>query len=93
MKQYEIEVLGISESRWNGSGLISLATKEKVLYSGHASEEHEHTLGVAIMLTENASKALIELGTSFRKDHYSKIQLKRTQSYNYSMLRTNKSSR
>ena len=60
MRRYNIEVLGIAECRWNCSGMITLATKEKIIYSGHAEENHDHTLGVAIMMTENAAKSLME---------------------------------
>ena len=60
MRKYNIQILGLCESRWNGSGMTTLSTKEKILYSGHPSEEHEHTLGVAIMMPETTAKALIE---------------------------------
>ena len=60
MRRYNIQILGISESRWNGSGMTTLSTKERILYSGHPQEEHEHTLGVAIMMSEAAAKALIK---------------------------------
>ena len=60
MRRYNIQILGICESRWNGSGMTTLSTQERIIYSGHAAEEHEHTLGVASMMFENAAKSLIE---------------------------------
>ncbi|CAH8560374.1 unnamed protein product, partial [Heterobilharzia americana] len=33
MRRYNIEVLGICESRWNGSGLSKLSTGESIIYS------------------------------------------------------------
>ena len=56
----DIQVLGISESRWNGCGIRTLNSGEKVLYSGHIEESHGHSEGVAIMMSPLAAKALIE---------------------------------
>ena len=60
MRKYKLEVLGISESRWNGSGMTRLATKETIIYSGHTAEDAPHTEGVAIMLSESAAKSMME---------------------------------
>ena len=60
MRRYGIQVLGISESRWNGCGIRTLNSGEKILYSGHAEENHRHSEGVAIMMSPQAAKALIE---------------------------------
>lgn len=60
MERYNIQILGICESRWNGSGLKTLASGEKILYSGHADENHDHTEGVAIMMSPVAARALME---------------------------------
>ncbi|MEE4247058.1 MAG: endonuclease/exonuclease/phosphatase family protein [Kangiellaceae bacterium] len=60
MRRYNIEVLGICESRWNGSGTTTLASGERIIYSGHSEEDHGHSEGVAIMMSENAAKALVE---------------------------------
>jgi hypothetical protein len=43
MRQYGIEILGVSECRWNGYGSNKLVTGETILYSGHQNEETEHT--------------------------------------------------
>ena len=60
MKTYGIEVLGICESRWNGSGLFKLSTGETMIYSGQSEDNHEHTNGVAIMISPTATKALMQ---------------------------------
>ena len=60
MRRYNIQLLGICESRWNGSGEPILSTGEKVLFSGHEEEDHEHTLGVALMISPKMISALIE---------------------------------
>ena len=46
MKRYKLDVLGISECRWRGSGKSKLNTGEVIIYSG---EENIHQGGVAIM--------------------------------------------
>ena len=35
MKKYNIQVLGLSETRWNGAGQSKLATGEHIIYPGH----------------------------------------------------------
>ena len=60
MRRYNIAVLGICESRWNGAGRITLATGEQLVYSGHDSGQHAHTEGVAFMMSKLAATALIE---------------------------------
>ena len=46
MKKYNIHVLGLSETRWNGAGQSKLATGEHMIYSGHKDEDHAHMHGV-----------------------------------------------
>jgi len=60
VQQYNISVLAICESRWNGAGQVRLSTGERVLYCEHEEEQHAHGKGVALMLSESAAKALIE---------------------------------
>ena len=48
MRHYNIAVLGICESRWNGAGRITLATGEQLVYSGYDNEQHAHTEGVVL---------------------------------------------
>ena len=59
MKAYRLDILGISESRWTGSGQNILNTGERVLFSGHEEEDAPHREGVALMLSKKAQKALI----------------------------------
>ena len=61
MHKYQIEVMGLSETRWISTGKTILATGEVVLYSGHQEEDCPHTEGVVFMMTKEASKALISL--------------------------------
>ena len=60
MRQYNIAVLAICESRWNGAGQATLATGEQLVYSGYEDEQHAHVEGVAFMLSKPAAKAMIE---------------------------------
>ena len=60
MGRYNIAVLGICESRWDGAGRITLATGEQLVYSGHDNEQQAHTEGVAFMMSKLAAKALIK---------------------------------
>ena len=59
MRNYNITVLGLSETRWLQAGQVRLTTGELVLYSGHEDEAAAHTEGVAIMLSRTAQRALI----------------------------------
>ncbi|XP_059144634.1 craniofacial development protein 2-like [Physella acuta] len=59
LRRYKIAILGVSESRWTGSGQKRLITGELLLYSGHENENAPHTQGVALMLSNQAPRALI----------------------------------
>lgn len=56
---YKLEVLGISESRWTGSGQKRLASGELILFSGHEEDNAPHSQGVALMLSKRAQRSLI----------------------------------
>ena len=58
MKEYRLDVLGISECRWTGFGKVKLRTGETVIYSGR--EDGLHRNGVAIMMSSFAEKTLME---------------------------------
>ena len=58
MQNYKVEILGLSETRWLGSGEENLRNGIKVLYSGHSNLNDKHTQGVALMLTRTAQKSL-----------------------------------
>lgn len=59
MRNYNLSILGISESRWTGSGQRRLASGELLLYSGHEEDGAPHTHGVALMLSRTAQGALV----------------------------------
>ncbi|MCP3666810.1 MAG: hypothetical protein GY696_30655, partial [Gammaproteobacteria bacterium] len=58
MQNYRVEILGLSETRWLGSGEEKLRNGIKVLYSGHSNLNDKHTQGVALMLSRTAQKSL-----------------------------------
>ncbi|XP_025085353.1 uncharacterized protein LOC112558855 [Pomacea canaliculata] len=58
MRRYNLHILGVSESRWTGSGRVKTQTRETVLYSGR--EDNQHHEGVAIILRKGIDKCLIE---------------------------------
>ena len=57
MKNYNLTVLGISETRLTGSGQRRLATGELLLYSGHEEDDAPRTQGVALMLSKTVQGA------------------------------------
>lgn len=59
MHNYKLLLLGLCETRWKHSGQLRLTTEEMVLYSGHEENSAPHSEGVALLLTEEAKKALI----------------------------------
>ncbi|XP_052080696.1 craniofacial development protein 2-like [Mytilus californianus] len=60
MRNYDINILGISEARWNQSGVLTLETGEEILYSGNPNENDYHSKGVAVMLSNTSKKSLME---------------------------------
>lgn len=58
MRRYNLDILGISESRWVGAGKIQTSTGETVLYSGR--EDDQHSEGVAIILKKGKERNLME---------------------------------
>ena len=59
MTNYKLDLLGLSETRWRGSGELITATGELLLYSGRADEE-KHKHGVGLILSKAMRKLLIE---------------------------------
>jgi hypothetical protein len=60
MKQYRIEILGLSEIRWIRIGKVKISTGEIIIYSGLPNPHEEHIKAVGIMMSERAVKTLIE---------------------------------
>ena len=58
MRRYNLHVLGVSESRWIGTGRLKTVSVERVLYSGRDDELHRE--GVAIILKKGADRLLLE---------------------------------
>ena len=59
MRNYNLTILGLSETRWTQTGKMKLSSGELLLYSGHDSENAPHT-GVGIMVSKTAARPLIE---------------------------------
>ena len=57
MRQYNISILGISEARWTGSGKLTCNSGETIIYSG---KDQDHQSGVAVMMSKETAKTLIE---------------------------------
>ena len=53
MKEYRIEVIGISESRWKGTRSVTLQSGEKVVYVGNDEVQQG---GVAIIMSAGERK-------------------------------------
>ena len=60
MKRLGLAILGVSETRWTGTGKVQLVSGETILYSGATSIEAPHEKGVALILSKQASKSLTE---------------------------------
>ena len=58
MRWYNLHVMGVSESRWTGTGRLKAVSGETVLYSGRNDELHRE--GVAIILKKGADRSLLE---------------------------------
>ena len=59
MRNYNISLLGLCETRWLQAGQMRLTSGEMILYSGHTDDGAPHTEGVALMLAPEAQRSLI----------------------------------
>ncbi|PVD22650.1 hypothetical protein C0Q70_15905 [Pomacea canaliculata] len=59
MKNHNIKLLGLCETRRNGNSLTRLASGETIIYSGHEDPDHDHTKGFTVLMTPEAARALI----------------------------------
>jgi len=57
MEMNRCEILGLSEMRWGGFGRVKLTTAQTLLFSGR--EDNLHRQGIGILMSRNATKALI----------------------------------
>ena len=60
MDRYKIDLLGLSEVRWNTSGMTCINTGHTIIYSGNNNPEDPHEEGVAFLMTRKSKKALLE---------------------------------
>ena len=60
MRRYRLEILGVSEARWNQFGETELATGELFIYSENENKDDVHARGVVIVLSGRAKKCLVE---------------------------------
>ena len=58
MHRYNLKMLGLCETHWNGTGRMRLTSGDTIIYSGH-EEGHPHVHGVALLLTPEAAQALL----------------------------------
>lgn len=58
MHRYNLKMLGLCETRWNGTGQTRLMSGDTIIYSGH-EEGHPHVHGVALLLTPETAQALL----------------------------------
>ena len=56
MQRYNLDILGISECRWSGSGRLKTQTGETILYSGR--DDNIHQSGVALVMTKQTAGCL-----------------------------------
>ena len=75
MRNYQLALLRISETRWTQSGQKRLMTGELLLYSGHEEENSPHTqlrsrTHAVMTSTESADR----MGSTRTMDHHSNLQ-------------------
>ena len=58
MHKFNLKILGLCETRWNGCGRTRLASGDTIIYSGQ-DEDQQHQYGVALLMTPEAKQALL----------------------------------
>ena len=58
MKRYNLKILGLSQTRWTGSGRTQLLSGDTIIHSGQ-NEAQTQTHGVALLMTPEAKRALL----------------------------------
>uniref|UniRef100_A0A8D8XXM4 Craniofacial development protein 2 n=1 Tax=Cacopsylla melanoneura TaxID=428564 RepID=A0A8D8XXM4_9HEMI len=59
-KNYKMEILGLSETRWNGFGEFTTQEGNSFIYSGHQDENGAASYGVGILMSKTARKGLLD---------------------------------
>ena len=57
MRRYRLDILGVSECRWTGSGRQVTSEGAVILHSGH---DEQHSRGVALIITKDKANTLLE---------------------------------
>ena len=60
MQRFNLDILGVSEMRWNGCGMKTTASAETILYSRKTDRDDYHEQGVGIILSRGANNSLME---------------------------------
>ena len=55
---YNLDILGVSQVRWTGTGKRRLASGHTIVFSGRSDDQHSE--GVALLLNRKTEKALLE---------------------------------
>ena len=59
MGRYNIEILGLSEVRWNTSGMTTISTGHTIIYSENPNKADQHEKGVGFLLNKTSKKSLL----------------------------------
>ena len=94
-RRCNIQDPGISESRWNGSGLTkcSFKSRDRIIYFGHEDETQDHTLTQEQLRwcqTREHCKGYHGIGASFFKNADGMVQQQGKKTHCNSMVCTNK---
>ena len=66
MKRYNLKILGLSETGWTGLGRTQLLSGDTIIHSGQ-NEGQPHTHGVALLMTPEATRALLSWEPMFSR--------------------------
>ena len=88
VQPYKLHILGVSESRWTGSGRQTTTTGETVLYLGR--EDNQHHERVASDSKEGNRQVTVGVGASQQSSDQSQTKRKTQQHHTDPVLRPNK---
>ncbi|KAL1445995.1 hypothetical protein WDU94_003677 [Cyamophila willieti] len=60
MRNYNLEILGLNETRWNGFGELRTQGGNTLIFSGQEDEDAPRQAGVGILMTEKSKRAMID---------------------------------
>ena len=86
MAKYKVEILGISECRWTGSGQARTQTRENMIFAGR--NDNQHQSGVAIVMSKEAFRALESWNPVSRRVITARFNSKHIKNHYYSSLCT-----